>query len=98
MPKYTLVLAAALTIASGSAMAAFKPSFFEADKNHDNKVTIKEAENAGIPKKMAEKADIDGDGALTRNDWKYIHFKKRKKPGEQNNLKIPGKFSTDYTY
>ena len=96
MRKYALVLTAALLITSGSALAAFKPTFFEADRNHDNKVTIKEAENAGIPKKMAEKADIDGDGALTRNDWKYIHFKKRKKPGEHN-LKIPGKFSTSPT-
>lgn len=72
MWRNTLAIVAAMLIASGTALAAEKPSFNEADANGDEKVSIKEATNAGVPKEEAKSNDLDDNGKLAKSDWKFV--------------------------
>ncbi len=66
-----------------AAMAADKPSFQSVDKDGDGKVSIKEAVKAGVPKKAAEKQDLDKDGQLTKTDWDFVKMEPPKSQGGQ---------------
>lgn len=48
------------------------PSFKKADRNHNGFVSIKEAEEAGVPAAVAKREDINHDGKLTRVDWAVV--------------------------
>ncbi|MDN3518513.1 hypothetical protein QWY84_12900 [Aquisalimonas lutea] len=65
------VLALAL-IPLAAVAAEEKPSFEEADKNGDGAVSIKEAEQSGIPTAEAKGNDLDGNGKLTQGDWSFV--------------------------
>lgn len=47
------------------------PSFKEADENGNGKLSLEEAKAVGISKKTFEEEDLDGDGSLTKYDYKY---------------------------
>ncbi len=64
-------LATTMLLAS-IATAADKPRFDQADGNGDGRVTIQEAEAAGIAPDKAKANDLNGDGELTRADWRFI--------------------------
>lgn len=49
-----------------------KPAYKEADANGDGQVTVSEAVKVGVPKAEARSADIDDDGKLTQDDWKFV--------------------------
>lgn len=53
------------------------PSFKKADRNGDGYVSIKEAEEAGVPKSIAKKEDINHDGKLTKVDWAIVKMDMR---------------------
>lgn len=73
MWRLTSAIMAALLVFSGSAWAGDdKPSFKEADVDGDGKISIEEAEQAGISKEMAKAADLDDDGKLTKGDWRFL--------------------------
>lgn len=58
----------------GPAQAADKPSFKKADQDGSGKVSIQEAKKAGAPEKEAKQEDLDNDGKLTKDDWKFVDF------------------------
>lgn len=49
-----------------------KPSFSEADANGDGKVSLKEAKKHGFSKYQFIAQDVNQDGMLTEQDWKYL--------------------------
>ena len=71
MPSIRLGMAVAALVVP-TAFAAAKPDFGEADRNGDDRVSLREAKRAGVPIEEAEIADIDDDGKLTRMDWKFV--------------------------
>lgn len=76
MRHFVVMLITVLFTISAPAMAGSeKPSFSEADQNNDDKVTIKEAKQAGIPMEVAKSSDKDGDGVLARSDWRMVQVK-----------------------
>jgi len=73
MWRYVLTLTATLLMFSGTALAGSqKPSFSQADKNGDGHVSVQEAIQAGVPKASAKVNDLDNDGKLNKEDWKFI--------------------------
>lgn len=68
-----LLCATVAPLASAAAMKTI-PSFKQADKNGDNIVTIQEAVAAGIPRAIAKKNDLNGDGKLTSTDWILVRY------------------------
>lgn len=72
MWRYALTLSATLLLFSAPAVGAGKPSFQQADKNGDSKISIKEATQAGVPKEEAEFNDLDDDGKLAKADWRFV--------------------------
>lgn len=75
--RTALTLAAALVAFPVTAAAASgdRPDFKKADANGDGKVAVSEATQAGVPKSEAKNEDIDGDGKLTKADWKFVDMK-----------------------
>lgn len=68
--RYTVTLIATFLLAlSGTALSDKKPTFREADKNGDNKVSNKEARQAGISEEEARATDLDGDVMLNKTNW-----------------------------
>ena len=47
------------------------PTFKEADGNGDGKLSLEEAKAVGISEKTFDEEDLDGDGSLTKYDYKY---------------------------
>lgn len=47
------------------------PTFKEADKNGDGRLSLEEAKALGISKETFDEEDLDGDGSLTKYDYKY---------------------------
>ncbi len=72
------MLILALTLLPLTIQAATKPSYSKADQNGDGSVTIQEAEKIGVPKKEAKREDLDGDGKLTKIDWRFVEFEPQK--------------------
>ncbi len=70
--QYT-ALVLALTLLPLTSQAA-KPSYEEADQNGDGTVTVQEAKKVGVPEKEAKKEDLNGDGKLTKMDWKFVEM------------------------
>ena len=73
----TISLAAALLAAAAFAAPALaadadKPSFETADANGDGKISMKEAKEQGYDKYQFAAQDVDQDGMLTKEDWRYI--------------------------
>lgn len=71
------ILSTALMLPLASA-AAEKPSFDKADKDGSGAVTMKEAKQAGVPSEEAKANDIDGNGKLTKTDWRFVDAKQPK--------------------
>ena len=67
----TLIAMVAI-MAAGPLMAAYKPAFEDADVDGDGRVSIAEAKRAGIPESKAKGNDLNGDGKLTKADWRFI--------------------------
>lgn len=67
---------AAVTLAfliAGAAQAQDKkPSFSEADANGDGNVSLQEAKQHGFSKYQFIAQDVNQDGMLTQEDWKYL--------------------------
>jgi len=60
---------------SGSADAANekpKPTFETADKNGNGSISLKEARDQGYSKYQFFAQDVNQDGSLTKDDWRYI--------------------------
>ncbi len=55
----------------GSEKTASLPSFEEADKDGDGKLSMEEAKSVGLSEETFEEEDLDGDGQLTEYDYKY---------------------------
>jgi len=72
-----------LASAFGLAVAAEKPSFDELDKEGNGEVSVEKAVEAGVPEKEAKKEDLNGDGKLTKEDWRYIKMEPSEPQGEQ---------------
>ncbi len=49
-----------------------KPAFEEADKNGDGGIGMKEAKALGYSKYQFFAQDVDQDGMLTKEDWRYL--------------------------
>jgi hypothetical protein len=62
---------AALAAPAWSAMQE-KPSFGEADADGDGKVSFKEAKEHGFSIYQFAAQDVDQDGMLTQEDWRYL--------------------------
>lgn len=71
-----LIAAALAAVIAGLApvasLARDKPSFEQADANGDGRVSVSEAKEAGIPASKAKANDLNGDGKLTKADWRFI--------------------------
>ncbi|MCF8026082.1 MAG: hypothetical protein K9K82_11440 [Desulfobacteraceae bacterium] len=72
----------AAVVFAATAFGAQKPSFDQADKNNNGKVSIQEAVKAGAEKDNAKLNDLDDDGKLTKKDWKYVKMKQEDKKKE----------------
>jgi len=72
----------AAVVFAATAFGAQKPSFDQADKNNNGKVSIQEAFKAGAEKGSAKLNDLDDNGKLTKNDWEYVDMKKEGKKKE----------------
>lgn len=70
--SFAAIVAAALAVAGPAAAAEGKPSFDKADQNGDGKVSLKEAKEQGFDKYQFFAQDVDQDGMLTEEDWRYI--------------------------
>lgn len=66
------VLTTTALLAPGTALAADKPAFADADANDDGRVSIEEATRAGVSEREAKVSDLDEDGMLTESDWKFV--------------------------
>ncbi|MCK5769079.1 hypothetical protein [Algiphilus sp.] len=66
------VLTTTSLLAAGTALAADKPAFADADANDDGRVSIEEATRAGVSEREAKVSDLDEDGMLTEGDWKFV--------------------------
>lgn len=75
MRYHALTLMASLLVIAAPAMAARKPSFNQAERDGDHKVSIQEAVKAGVPEDEARSNDPDNDGQLARIDWKFVDMK-----------------------
>lgn len=62
----------ALPLVAAAADSAEPPEFDSADANGDGVVSVEEAVEAGVPEAEAKREDIDGDGELTKADWKFV--------------------------
>ncbi|SDG38820.1 EF hand [Limimonas halophila] len=76
------VMAAMFAVVGGIAFSApalaadqEKPSFSEADANGDGKVSTEEAKEAGFDKYQIVAQDVNQDGMLTEEDWKYMSYR-----------------------
>jgi len=49
-----------------------KPSFEESDANGDGKVSLEEAKKHGFSIYQFVAQDVNQDGMLTKEDWKYL--------------------------
>lgn len=74
-------LATAVAVATGPVLSGTvvatdkpKPAFDEVDADDNGKITIEEAAEAGVAKEEARRQDLDDDGTLTKNDWKYVGY------------------------
>ena len=47
------------------------PPFKKVDGNGDGQLTFKEVKDLGIAKKKFQEEDLDGDGSLSKYDYKY---------------------------
>lgn len=73
--KTKRVLGLAVLLAPLAATAADgeqRPGFEQADANGDGAISMKEAQQAGVPQSEAKREDIDNDGKLTKADWKFV--------------------------
>lgn len=61
-----------MLLAALPANADGKPNFRVADRNNDGRVSIEEAKRAGVPEAKARDNDLNGDGELTRSDWRFL--------------------------
>lgn len=59
-------------LAPVASLAGDKPSFEKADADGDGQVSVSEAQQAGIPASKAKANDLNGDGKLTKADWRFI--------------------------
>lgn len=68
------------------------PKFKQADTNHNGKISLKEAEAAGVSKKLFKRDDFNHNGFLNKTEWMFVrldkaHFGKAAKgnsPGNGN--------------
>lgn len=65
----TLAVAAPLVAVAASGE---KPEFSEVDADGDGQVSISEATEAGVPEEEAKREDINNDGNLSEDDWKFV--------------------------
>ena len=72
MWRCATMLILSLFVFSATSLAEVRPKFRFADQNGDGKVSINEARAAGVPVSEARACDIDDDGKLTRDDWRFI--------------------------
>ncbi|WP_161958781.1 hypothetical protein [Ferruginivarius sediminum] len=77
----TVSIAAASALAMVAGLAATnaavaaemeKPSFETADENGDGKISFEEAKAQGYDKYQFIAQDVNQDGMLTKEDWRYI--------------------------
>lgn len=68
-----------LLLAWGSVHAEEKPDFSEVSGGED-KVSVEDAVEAGVPESVAKREDIDDDGKLTEKDWEYVTMEERSAP------------------
>jgi len=73
------IIAAMLAVAGGIGFSApalaadqDKPSFEEVDANGDGKISYDEAKEAGFDKYQIIAQDVNQDGTLTEEDWKFV--------------------------
>lgn len=66
------VLAAAAFAGPAVSAETDKPSFEDADANGDGKVSMEEAKEHGFDKYQFSAQDVDQDGMLTQEDWRYL--------------------------
>ncbi|MDN5865348.1 MAG: hypothetical protein L0I62_09085 [Gammaproteobacteria bacterium] len=50
------------------------PKFAQADADGDGKITWKEAENLGVPKKLFQQDDFDDSGDLIETEWMFVRL------------------------
>lgn len=55
----------------GSDQSTSLPSFEEADKDGDGKLSMEEAKAVGLSEETFKEEDLDGDGQLTEYDYRY---------------------------
>jgi len=67
-----LAMAAGLAITGPALAAEEKPSFETADANGDGKISLEEAKAQGYDKYQFIAQDVNQDGMLTKQDWRYI--------------------------
>ena len=67
-----VIVALAMPLTAVAASDGNKPEFGAADADGNGKVAVSEAVEAGVPRAEARREDIDGDGKLTRTDWKFV--------------------------
>lgn len=65
----------ALPLAAAAQSGDERPSFNEVDQDGDGKISVEEAKQAGVPESEAKREDIDGDGQLTKADWKFVDLR-----------------------
>lgn len=77
----TIASALFLLLAGGSVHAEDKekPDFSEVSGGED-KVSVEDAVDAGVPESVAKREDIDDDGKLTEKDWEYVTMEERSAP------------------
>lgn len=50
------------------------PEFKHADANHDGKISRKEAQRLGVPKKTFTNNDFDRNGTLNQTEWMFVRL------------------------
>lgn len=73
--RHILLFLVALFLFASTAVFEIKPSFNEVDINNDNRVSIWEANEAGIPAQAVKHHDKNRNGFLNKQDWRRIDSK-----------------------
>ena len=50
------------------------PPFAQVDTDHDGTIDWKEAQAAGVPKKIFDHDDFDGNGKLNETEWLFVRL------------------------